>query len=114
MAIFKDAYKITMGAEGGYANDPDDRGGETYKGVSRRNFPQWKGWTIIDAAKKNATGFDKTISVNTRLEIAVQEFYKVEFWDVLSLDFVNNQAIANEMFDTAVNCGTGIAAEFLQ
>jgi len=34
MANFEQSYAITMGHEGGYDNDPDDVGGETYKGVS--------------------------------------------------------------------------------
>lgn len=37
MAIFNSAFKITMGNEGGYANNPDDSGGETYAGIAR-NF----------------------------------------------------------------------------
>jgi lysozyme family protein len=41
-------------------------------------------------------------------------FYKVKFWDYLKLDQVNNQKIANELFDTSVNMGQGIAALFLQ
>ncbi|RYD50653.1 MAG: hypothetical protein EOP52_13405, partial [Sphingobacteriales bacterium] len=35
MADFLTAYKRTAVAEGGYANDPDDLGGETYKGIAR-------------------------------------------------------------------------------
>jgi lysozyme family protein len=44
----------------------------------------------------------------------VLRFYKTEFWDVLSLDFVSDQKICVEMFDTGVNMGTGVAAVFLQ
>ncbi|KKK46716.1 hypothetical protein LCGC14_3162480, partial [marine sediment metagenome] len=36
MALFTEAYEITLQHEGGYSNDSDDVGGETYKGVSRR------------------------------------------------------------------------------
>jgi lysozyme family protein len=35
MAEFKTAFEVTMKAEGGYVNDPDDPGGETYKGSAR-------------------------------------------------------------------------------
>jgi lysozyme family protein len=44
----------------------------------------------------------------------VQAFYKKHFWDVNRLDQVSNQSIANEMFDTGVNCGIVVAANFLQ
>ena len=36
MADFRLAYKKIEAAEGGYVNDPDDKGGETYKGISRK------------------------------------------------------------------------------
>ena len=47
MAEFKKAYDKTMGHEGGYVHDPDDAGGETYKGISRRYHPGWEGWKVV-------------------------------------------------------------------
>ena len=37
--------------EGGYANVSGDLGGETYRGISRKNFPSWNGWEIVDEKK---------------------------------------------------------------
>ena len=51
MANFNESFNITLGYEGGYSNDPDDAGGETYKGISRRYHPGWKGWALIDELK---------------------------------------------------------------
>lgn len=113
MANFDPAFKITSLAEGGYVNDSSDKGGETYKGISRKNFPNWAGWNIIDKAKKQS-GFPKNLSSGVDLENAVKEFYKKEFWDVLNLDKFKYQEIANEVYDTGVNMGTYIAAVFLQ
>ena len=48
MADFNQAFDITMGHEGGYANNKLDTGGETYRGVSRNNWPDWEGWRLID------------------------------------------------------------------
>jgi lysozyme family protein len=48
------------------------------------------------------------------LEKLVRAFYKAEFWNSLNLDGINDQRICNELFDTGVNCGTGVAAMFLQ
>lgn len=53
MAEFAKAYKKLEVAEGGYVNDPDDAGGETYKGVSRKANPNWIGWIILDDLKKH-------------------------------------------------------------
>jgi lysozyme family protein len=113
MAIYSPAYDKTMGIEGGWANDPDDKGGETWKGIARKMHPEWGGWVIIDSSKADPK-FPECLKQSTALEMMVRAFYKSQFWNKLNLDQVNDQAIANELFDTAVNCGTGIAATFLQ
>lgn len=51
MAEFNLALKRMLGHEGGYSNDPDDLGKETYKGISRANHKNWSGWTQIDKYK---------------------------------------------------------------
>jgi len=113
MAEFLEAYKITMRHEGGYSVDPDDAGGETYKGVSRRYNPKWEGWKVIDSMKINAD-FPAILNRLPALQENIHNFYKKYYWDSNRLDDVYNQAIANEMFDTAVNMGRGRAAKFLQ
>jgi lysozyme family protein len=113
MADFKIAYKITMAHEGGYANNPNDSGGETWKGIARKKHPHWAGWTIVDQFR-NKAGFPANLSDATDLQDLVWQFYKKEFWDGLSLDQFADQRIANELFDTSVNMGQGIAAIFLQ
>ena len=55
MANFGDAFKKLSIKEGGYVNDKDDAGGETYKGISRRYNPTWQGWTMIDSYKSDTT-----------------------------------------------------------
>jgi len=112
MANFKEAYDKTMGHEGGYGNDPDDVGGETYKGISRVYNPSWSGWIVIDAAK-NGPDFPSSLDANVALQNSVGEFYKDKYWDVNRLD-VFPQSVAEEMFDTGVNMGVGRAARFLQ
>lgn len=105
MADFNEAFDKTMGHEGGYVNDPDDAGGETYRGISRVYNPQWAGWKIIDETKPDID-FD-------RLDPYVRSFYKEKYWDVNLLDKLP-QKVANEMFDTGVNMGTHRAAKFFQ
>lgn len=113
MANFVEAYNITLGHEGGYANDPDDVGGETYKGISRAYNPGWSGWNIIDKLKTEP-GFPQTAYEDGSLDLSVKQFYKSNYWDVNLLDRVTDQFIANEMFDTGVNMGVTRAARFLQ
>jgi len=113
MADFSEAYEITAGHEGGYSNDPDDAGGETYKGISRKYNLDWLGWPIIDASK-NEPDFPDCLDYNGALQGIVYQFYKENYWDVFWGDDIHIQALANEMFDTGVNMGTGRAVRFLQ
>ena len=105
MADFNLAFDITMSHEGGYVNDPNDAGGETYRGIARVYNPQWSGWDLIDDQKPNINADE--------LDPHVRTFYEERYWDVNRLDDFP-QSVANEMFDTGVNMGIGRAAKFLQ
>lgn len=114
MADFNKAFKNTMEHEGGYVDDKDDRGGETYRGVSRNNFPDWKGWGKIDAHKPVDAGFRDKLAQDGPLQKAVIAFYKKEFWNRFKGDHIGDQALAEEMFDTAVNMGWKVTGRFFQ
>lgn len=126
MSEFGLAYIKTMRDEGGYANSSSDRGGETWKGIARAFHPNWIGWGIVDDVKAK-TGMRSTIdnlrawrSVGAALEDIdqiermVQEFYRKEFWNAIHGDEIESQAIANELFDIAVNMHPSRAKMFLQ
>lgn len=115
MAKFIDAYKKVLNNEGIYSNDPDDAGGETYKGISRKANPNWDGWISIDAIKKaHPTTFKNILKKTPELEKKVQDLYKDKYWDCFELDDVPNQLVAEQMFDTAVNQGQTAAIKFAQ
>jgi lysozyme family protein len=112
MSYFEDAYAKTMGHEGGYCNDPDDAGGETYKGIARNFHGSWMGWTLIDEYKGDPR-FPKCLDQDTVLQDMVKAFYKATFFDVFRGDDMPLD-LALEMFDTGVNMGVGRAIGFLQ
>lgn len=117
MAVFEIAYGITRQNEGGWhggtgANSAD-RGGETFKGIARRLWPNWAGWTFVDDFK-GKKGFPNNALNDYELSRMVRNFYRSEFWSVNRLDDIRSQAIANEMFDTGVNVGTRQSALWLQ
>jgi len=116
MANFNTAYNLTDRNEGGYSNKSTDKGGETYRGISRRYWPNWAGWSYIDGLKKLAGWPSVADAASSRaaLEPMVAQFYKLNFWDSLNLDAFRSQVVANELYDTAVNMGVGVAAGFLQ
>lgn len=113
MADFHPAFHKTGGHEGGYSNHPSDRGGETYRGISRRYWPGWEGWKIIDR-QKQIPGFPGNLESLSGLSEMVAHFFKDNFWNELSLGKLNSQALAEELYDTAVNLSAGRAAIFFQ
>lgn len=111
MADFQTSFSVTSANEGGYANNPRDKGGQTYRGIARNFWPGWKGWPMIDealAAHKSVNGLAK------KLDGLVAEFYTDQFWRPLGCDRLESQLIAGELFDTGVNMGIKQAARFLQ
>lgn len=111
MSSYEAAYRKIVGShEGGYANDPDDKGGETYRGIARNFNPHWDGWHIIDSYKSQKN-FPLVLDVDPVLQVKVMELYKPHYWDCFWGDMLNS-AVAAELFDIHINTGRGI--EFFQ
>lgn len=104
MAEFNIAFQKTLTHEGGYSNDQDDQGGETYKGISRNAHKTWPGWSIIDKYKSQ-TDFPVALDKNPDLSVLIKQFYQTNFWSPLNADHIQNQTTANSIFDFAVNSG---------
>lgn len=113
MATFNEAFEGTSAHEGGYVNDPVDRGGETYRGIARVHHPEWTGWQRVDALR-GKRGFPNSLDRDTGLQQAVAAFYKDAYWDRFQGDALPDQSVANELYDTAVNMGVRRAVRFLQ
>lgn len=113
MADFSKAYDKILKNEGGYVNDPSDHGGETWAGISRKNFPDWFGWTIIDSYK-GMRDFPEILNGNPVLELHRRNFYKKTFWNKVRGDEITNQEIAESILDSSVNFGTVQAIKLAQ
>ena len=115
MAKFEKAYKKLSRFEGGYSNHPEDRGGETFRGIARNFYPKWEGWSCIDAVKsKHPQSFKSIIENSGILHDKVKEFYKERYWNFFSGDEIKDQDVANEIFEASINCGKSTAVKFLQ
>lgn len=98
MAQFEISRKKTLEDEGFYSDRSADAGGKTMYGI-KESVARKHGW--------------KGAMRDLPLELA-NKIYKIDYWDFLRLSEVKDQDIANELFDTAVNCGPGFAAKALQ
>jgi len=116
MANFLIAYKITSEHEGLYGNNASDEGGETFKGIARNRHPNWIGWNDVDIIKSSFS-FPKFLDAlrnDQKLENKVRFFYMIKYWDKIRGDDIQDQDIANELYDNAVNMGAGRSISFLQ
>lgn len=91
--VFSVALAFTLEAEGGYARESGDPGGETKYGVSRRAFP----------------GLD--IASLTRAEAA--RIYREHYWSGPEMDRLP-APLAVAVFDAGVNTGVRRAIRMLQ
>jgi lysozyme family protein len=113
MADFTNAFQLMLAHEGGYGIDPDDPGGETYKGVSRKNWSKWDGWMKIDRAKRQS-GFPASLDKDVELQEDVKAFYLVNFWNRIKGDDILEQKVAESIFDFGVNAGVGSSISIAQ
>lgn len=108
MASFKEAFEKVILNEGGYVNDSDDRGGETYMGISRKAHPNsiiWKHIDKITAKYKTPKTITKYLKQNKELTREIECIYKSDYWMKFDLDKEKSQRLANQIFDSAVNRG---------
>jgi lysozyme family protein len=101
---FQQSLPFILAREGGYVNDPDDAGGETYKGISRVSNPNWIGWKRIDFFK-TSQNFPAVLDTDDELSTAISDLYFSNYWLKIKADTINNGLLQLHMFDVAVNSG---------
>ena len=96
---FTECLALVLKSEGGWVNNPNDPGGETNLGVTKRVWEEWVGHSV--ETMKNLT------------EAEVAPLYELKYWrpcygEVLprGLDFV--------VFSMGVNAGPGRSVKLLQ
>lgn len=91
--MFEKLVSVILRHEGGYVNDPDDLGGETNFGISKRYFPN------VDI--KNLTK-DKA-----------KEIYYNNFYVPMEIDKIQDVNLAMQYFDMGVNAGIKTAKRLM-
>jgi lysozyme family protein len=98
MTSFDKAFAYTMEWEGGskFTNDPDDPGGATKYGVSKRSHPD--------------------IDIENLTEEAAKTLYALNYWNGINGNQLaeKSERVAIKVFDMGVNIGTVRAVKFLQ
>lgn len=113
MIDFELAYKKVMKAEGFYSNNPNDSGGETLYGISRKKgapFPEF--WKIVDQYKQKSN-FPENMRKDQQLISMKYSWYKANYWTIIRINELNHQGLAEKLFDISVNKGPGRAGQFM-
>jgi lysozyme family protein len=100
--IFKKALNFVLKWEGGYINNPCDKGGATNKGITQATYNNWlrsKGQYLNDI--KNITDEE------------VKEIYYNNYWLKAGCNNMSEK-FAIICFDTAVNMGVSRVSDFLK
>jgi lysozyme family protein len=99
---FERAFALTIGEEGGESNNPADRGGHTYRGVTQRTFTAWL----------TANGQEDR-DVITMTDAECRSIAKVMFWNRARCDDCP-ELTGSLHFDAAFNHGPANAIRLLQ
>lgn len=105
MANYKTVVPFILKSEGGYANSPADRGGETNRGVTMQT---WRAY----CAKKGKPANTATLKAMRQSEW--EDIFKANYWNKIKGDLIEDQSIANLLADFAWHSGVTRAAKKLQ
>ena len=94
---YETCLEMILHHEGGYVDHPDDPGGETNLGVTKKVYEEWGGTKDM-----------KDLEVED-----VAPIYRKNYWDRIKADDMPS-GLDLCVFDFGVNAGTGRAAKFLQ
>jgi lysozyme family protein len=98
---FENCLKLMLAHEGGYVNHPQDPGGMTNLGVTKRVWEEWVGHEVDEKQMRALT------------PETVAPLYKRKYWDAVRADELVD-GVDYCVFDVAVNSGPGRAIKFLQ
>lgn len=100
--LFKKALAFVLKWEGGYVNNPDDKGGATNKGITQNTYNAWLKSQCLPLK-----------DVKNILNEEVEQIYYKNYWLAAGCDKMD-KVFAVLVFDTAVNMGPNRAKSFLQ
>lgn len=89
--------------EGGYVNDPQDRGGATNFGITHKTLASWRGVKAVTPQEVRDMRLGEAVSI-----------YERNYWQGANCHKIKSPQLALCLFDAAVNHGPRQAIRFLQ
>mgnify|MGYP002521182933 CR=1 FL=1 len=105
MANYKLLIPFILCYEGGFVNDPTDRGGATNRGIT---MATWRAY----CTRKGKPATIQTLKAMTQSEWT--EIFKTQYWDKCKADLIADQSLASMLVDYAWHSGIFTAIRALQ
>jgi lysozyme family protein len=99
---FERALSYTLENEGGFINDPLDRGGPTKWGITLATLAKWR---------QRPSGLD---DIKNLTPAEMQDIYKAWYWAPLGCELIVDSTISTAMFDIGVVRGIFASAKCAQ
>lgn len=113
MKMFKASMKYEVGnLVNGYVKDPDDMGGETVYGITRKGFPKLKVWASLD--KLNGIVAKRGYKIPQDEMEEIERVYYTNFYKKANIGAFDDEALAMQVFDWSINSGVSRAVKTLQ
>lgn len=100
--FFDFAFKYTIKNEGGFVNNPNDKGGPTKWGIIQREYSKYLGhWASLEEMKSMPIDHARDI-------------YKKKYWASIKLHLIESENVAIALFDRAVLNGLRGVSNFVR
>jgi lysozyme family protein len=93
MSTFDAAIEVVLQKELGYVCDPDDAGGETCFGISKRSYPN--------------------VDIKNLTREGASDIYRRDYWQPI-YEAIPDQALATKIFELTVHCGIEAGVKMVQ
>src|SRR5688500_13992019 len=111
MASFDLALTYILNNEGKISDNPHDKGGITNSGISLRFL---KSLSIERLAKYGIYEEPNEDTIRNLKPEQISAIYRGEFWEQAAFEKMQNQNLANYVFDMSINMGISPAIKCLQ
>lgn len=101
--LFLKCLEVVLRNEGLYSNNPADPGGATMKGVTQREYDNYRA--------KQGDGFQDVKLISDE---ELYDIYYTLYWLPMNLDIINDDDLVLQVYDMGINAGIRTSIKLLQ
>lgn len=116
MADFQKAFEEIILHKDGFIYDKYGRSSDSFLGIKKSDYKDDLMWRIINDIKfrYGIENVDKYARTDRAIMQCVKNIYRLKYWTLLKLDYINSQKLATQIFNEAVNYGSSAARRYVK